>query len=497
MKIRQLFMLLPAAILAALSGNMALQWYQGQSQAALTQSVSHAQTSAATTTLAMQSCSELTPLAVAWTLTRRAAHGKQFAEARQACLDRLGQLAKGRSDNTIENEVRKLVGVLEDIQSTHSDDTKLLTVGRLEREARPLSQRVHALLQGRQTAAQHAITAAMGELAQQQRLSLMTALGTGLLVLSMTVAMLLRVQQKVMSGIEQSVELAQQLATGDLRVRDVRSRQDEFDQLSQAMNIMKKAWVETVREVQGAGALIMQFSHTLRDGGASIQQGNAQATESLLQANAAMYSIRMEAHRSTDAAAVAESQALQANEQARKGGAAVADIVDTIQSIASASHEISEIIGVIDGIAFQTNILALNAAVEAARAGPAGAGFAVVAAEVRALAQRSGAAASDVRSLIGASAEHVRSGVEGTSCAKSEILGVASAIDATSEQIQSVAAATREQSVALDQITATVESIGQAMQSSSSLVSDWAECSDALESEAVKLHHLAARFQLP
>jgi methyl-accepting chemotaxis protein len=310
------------------------------------------------------------------------------------------------------------------------------------------------------------------------------------------VLMLLRVQRQVMSGIECTMKMAGQLADGDLRALDMPLRNDEFDQLSHAMNTMKGAWLGTVREVKDVGCMIMQFSQSLSDGSVSIHQSNQQISESLQQASEAVGGIRLQAHESTEAASVAETQAECANEQARKGGVAVAEVVQTIQCIETASQRIAEINSVIDGIAFQTNILALNAAVEAARAGHAGAGFAVVASEVRALAQRSAGAASDVRALINASASHVRAGVEGTQCAMKEIEGVTTAIDFTSGQIQSVATATRQQSGAMDQIAQTVESIGKAMANSSYLVSEWAQCSEALATEAVRLNGLADRFKI-
>jgi methyl-accepting chemotaxis protein len=502
MEIRRSFLLLSGGMALALSANMGLQWHQGQSQFALTSAVNAAQSEALSTSAAMQSCSELTPLAVAWTLTRRAAHGKQFDDTRKSCLESLGRLERRGASGAVGNgqgiqaDVNRLVTVLEDIQRAHADDAKLMTVGRLEREARPLSQGIQKKLQAKQEAAQAAVSAAMGQLVQQQKLAMWTTVATGVGVLVLAVLMLGRVQRQVMSGIQQLRRMSGLLAAGDLRAHDMPDRQDEFDQLGQAMNTMKGAWLETVREVQNAGGLILQFSHMLREGSMSIHDSNAHTAVSLKQANEAVNSVRAEAHRSTDAAATAESQAFHANEQARKGGAAVGEVVDTIQSIAAASQQISDIIGLIDGIAFQTNILALNAAVEAARAGSAGAGFAVVAAEVRALAGRSSAAASDVRALISASAGHVQSGVDGTNNVRAEIEGVASAIDATSAQIQSVAAASKEQSLAMDQIAQTVESIGGTVASNSRLVDDWVQCADALDAEAQKLNELAGRFQL-
>jgi methyl-accepting chemotaxis protein len=200
---------------------------------------------------------------------------------------------------------------------------------------------------------------------------------------------------------------------------------------------------------------------------------------------------------STASARKAADLAGTATSAAHHGSTAVGELSQTMDDIRASSAKIGEIIGVIDSIAFQTNILALNAAVEAARAGEQGRGFAVVAAEVRALAQRSSQAAGEIRNLISASVERVQKGAESASGARQKIDDVSLAIGQVSMVIHSVSEAAHRQSAEIDRLAKTIQELDRLTQDNTSMVSTWTGSASDLRGESQRLAALVARFKLP
>ncbi|MES1264877.1 MAG: methyl-accepting chemotaxis protein, partial [Variovorax sp.] len=199
---------------------------------------------------------------------------------------------------------------------------------------------------------------------------------------------------------------------------------------------------------------------------------------------------------SSDAAAQANQLAGSAAETARRGGSVVAQVVSTMDGINASSKKIADIIGVIDGIAFQTNILALNAAVEAARAGEQGRGFAVVAAEVRSLAQRSAAAAKEIKGLIGDSVGKVDAGTKLVDAAGKTMQEIVGSVKQVSDLIAEIAAASSEQSTGIGQVNTAIAQMDQVVQQNASLVEEATAATESMKDQARALLQTVARFNL-
>jgi methyl-accepting chemotaxis protein len=185
-----------------------------------------------------------------------------------------------------------------------------------------------------------------------------------------------------------------------------------------------------------------------------------------------------------------------ASEVARRGGRVVGEVVSTMTDISAASRKIEDIIGVIDGIAFQTNILALNAAVEAARAGEQGRGFAVVAAEVRNLAQRSAAASKEIKTLIGDSTQKVEAGTKLVDAAGSTMREIVDAVEKVTELVSQIAAASQQQSSGIGQVSTAVTQMDRMVQQNASLVEEAAAGTESMKEQAAALLAMVARFKL-
>jgi methyl-accepting chemotaxis protein len=193
---------------------------------------------------------------------------------------------------------------------------------------------------------------------------------------------------------------------------------------------------------------------------------------------------------------MARGLAGQATQFAQHGGKIVSEVVSTMQEINTRSHRIGDIIGTIDGIAFQTNILALNAAVEAARAGEQGRGFAVVASEVRSLAQRSALAAREIKALIGASVERVEAGVQQVGEAGSTMQDIVASVDRVSGIIGEISVAATQQSSGIGLVNGSVNDLDRMTQQNSSMVQESAAAAESLRQQAERLNELVAAFRL-
>ncbi len=290
--------------------------------------------------------------------------------------------------------------------------------------------------------------------------------------------------------------LAQRLVDGDLRVRADSPQHGEAGKLMAAMAALALKLASVVKEVRAGAEGIGTGTGEIATGNMDLSARTEQQAASLEETASSMEELTATVRQNADHAHEASRLAVSASEVAVKGGQVVADVVGTMASINDSSKQISEIIGVIDGIAFQTNILALNAAVEAARAGEQGRGFAVVASEVRSLAQRSAAAAKEIKSLIDDSVAKVDAGTQLVDKAGKTMEEVVSSVKHVTDIIAEIADASMEQTAGIEQVNGAIAAMDQATQQNAALVEESAAAATAVREQAAALARATSGFVL-
>ncbi|MRW94727.1 HAMP domain-containing protein [Duganella sp. FT80W] len=281
--------------------------------------------------------------------------------------------------------------------------------------------------------------------------------------------------------LQRAVDVAQAIAAGKLNSTIEADSDDETGQLLQALATMNASLVKIVGEVRGSADVITTAAQEIASGTLDLSSRTEQQASSLEETASSMEELTSAVRQGADNAQQASSIARNAATVAAQGGAEVAQVVERMAAISTASLKISDIIGVIDGIAFQTNILALNAAVEAARAGEQGRGFAVVASEVRNLAQRSAAAAREIKGLIEDSASKVADGNQYAAKAGQTMGGVLSEIERVAALMREIDASTREQTLGIEQINQAVTQMDQVTQQNAALVEEAAAAAESMQ----------------
>ncbi|KVC71642.1 hypothetical protein WI73_11840 [Burkholderia ubonensis] len=286
------------------------------------------------------------------------------------------------------------------------------------------------------------------------------------------------------------------IAAGDLRRRVVVTRRDEMGQLLEGLGKMQVGLVETVSTVRGGSESIATAAKQIAAGNIDLSSRTEEQASALQETASSMEQLTGTVKQNADNARQASALAANASEIANKGNVVVGQVVGTMGEINQSSAKIADIIAIIEGIAFQTNILALNAAVEAARAGEEGRGFAVVAGEVRSLAQRSSGAAKEIKTLIDASVERIRSGsalVDEAGRTMTEVIG---AVQRVTDIMGEIAAASEEQSGGIDQVARAVTQMDEVTQQNAALVEEAAAAAQSLDEQAARLRETVAVFQL-
>ena len=314
------------------------------------------------------------------------------------------------------------------------------------------------------------------------------------IVLGMMLA--LWIARIVSRPLNQAVRIAQTVAAGDLSSRIESTSKDETGQLLQALKAMNDSLVRIVGEVRSGTDAIATASSQIASGNLDLSSRTEQQASSLEETASSMEELTGTVKQNADNARQANGLAVAASEVAVKGGSVVSQVVDTMGSINESSKKIVDIIGVIDGIAFQTNILALNAAVEAARAGEQGRGFAVVASEVRNLAQRSAAAAKEIKTLIDNSVEKVDVGSRLVNQAGATMQEIVESVRRVTDIMGEISAASEEQTAGIDQINQAVVQMDQVTQQNAALVEEAAAASQALQEQASNLTQAVSIFKL-
>jgi methyl-accepting chemotaxis protein len=294
----------------------------------------------------------------------------------------------------------------------------------------------------------------------------------------------------------QAVELARGVAAGDLSQRIEVQGTNETGQLLKSLRDMQAGLVTVVQQVRQGSEGVASASAEIASGNNDLSARTESQASSLEQTAASMEQLSATVKQNADSARQANQLALSASTVAAQGGDVVGQVVQTMQGIREASHKIADIIQVIDGIAFQTNILALNAAVEAARAGEQGRGFAVVATEVRSLAGRSAQAAREIKGLISTSVTRVEQGTALVDQAGNTMQDVVASIRRVTDIMGEISAASQEQSLGVAQVGEAVASLDQTTQQNAALVEQMAAAASSLNSQAGDLVHAVATFKL-
>ncbi|SDF38270.1 MULTISPECIES: methyl-accepting chemotaxis protein [unclassified Duganella] len=300
----------------------------------------------------------------------------------------------------------------------------------------------------------------------------------------------------VMGPLTQSIAHFQAMAHGNLSNHIEHGRKDEMGEMMEGLQQMQERLAGTVRSVREGSDAIATASSEIAAGNLDLSRRTEQQAASLEETASSLEELTSTVRQNSDNARQANTLATSASDIAVKGGELVTRVIDTMGSITQSSDKIADIIGVIDGIAFQTNILALNAAVEAARAGEQGRGFAVVATEVRNLAQRSAAAAKDIKALITDSVEKVGSGSALVNEAGTTMEEIVTSVKRVTDIISEISSAGREQEIGIEQINTAVAEMDTVTQQNAALVEEAAAASQAMQEQAVKLAEMVAVFQV-
>ncbi len=320
------------------------------------------------------------------------------------------------------------------------------------------------------------------------------ALSLGAAFISLVVAFL--ATRSITRPLNEAVDVAKRVADGDLTSNIVVTSTDETGQMMEALKFMNDSLIRIVAEVRTGTVSIAEASSEIASGNLDLSSRTEQQASSLGQTSRSMHELTSTVQQNADNARQANQLAAKASEVAVRGGSVVTNVIETMGSITASSKKIVDIIGVIDGIAFQTNILALNAAVEAARAGEQGRGFAVVASEVRNLAQRSAAAAKEIKALIGDSVSKVREGSTLVEQAGVTMEEVVASVRRVTDIMGEITSASQEQSAGIAQVNSTILEMDETTQQNAALVEEAAAAAASMQDQAANLQRVVSVFKL-
>jgi methyl-accepting chemotaxis protein len=320
--------------------------------------------------------------------------------------------------------------------------------------------------------------------------------GVLLLLLGLLAWRLWATVRAILQPMEQLARRSAEMAEGDLRQALQADSGNELGRLTDALERMRAQWSALLRDIQASTQQVSAASGEIRQENHELSARTEQAAARLQQTAAIVHTLADDVQATARSAGEARALADAAAGVAARGGQAVSEVVETMDSIHAASRRIVDIIGTIDGIAFQTNILALNAAVEAARAGEQGRGFAVVAAEVRQLAQRSASAAKEIKSLIGGTAERIEQGRERVHAAGSTMREIEDAVQRVNGVIQAISAAAARQSAEVTEVNAAIAALDQMTQRNAAVAEQSAAATETLAGQAEQLREAVQHFKL-
>ena len=322
----------------------------------------------------------------------------------------------------------------------------------------------------------------------------LTAVGAVVLLAGVAFSMILT--RSITRPLSEAVEIAQRVASGELSHREAATGSDEISELLNALKEMNDNLFKIVSEVRQGTDAIAIASSEISTGNADLSSRTETQAGALEETASSMEEITATVRHNADNARQANGLVTSASQFAIQGGEEVGKVVDTMNSIKESSRKIVDIISVIDGIAFQTNILALNAAVEAARAGEQGRGFAVVASEVRNLAQRSASAAKEIKNLIGDSVEKVDSGSKLVDAAGKTMKEIVTSVKHVADIMSEITAAGLEQSTGIEEVNRAITQMDEMTQQNAALVEQAAAAAESMEEQAENLARVVSAFKL-
>ena len=388
----------------------------------------------------------------------------------------------------------KLEPIIKDIAAGKfaSADEAADAVDAVKAEVRQAQQKLAEFQKATILQGQQEIAAIQAKATQTEWLAGAVAVLAVLIVVPLT----LLNSSSIVSPIQQALVVSQRIAQGDLTQTIDAQGKDEASQLLRSLQLMQDSLCKLVGEVRQSSESIQVASSQVAAGNQDLSGRTEETASNLQQTSSSLTQLTGTVRQSADAARQANQLASSAAEVAARGGEVVSQVVTTMDEINTSSKKIADIIGVIDGIAFQTNILALNAAVEAARAGEQGRGFAVVASEVRSLAGRSAEAAKEIKTLIGASVEKVEGGSRQVAEAGQTMKEIVGSVQRVSDIIGEISAAAMEQSEGIGQINGSVTQLDQMTQQNAALVEQSAAAAESMKDQASKLAQVVGTFKL-
>jgi methyl-accepting chemotaxis protein len=331
---------------------------------------------------------------------------------------------------------------------------------------------------------------------QSLNVSLYVMLGVSVLAIALLVYLMLSFNLSFLADLRQVLRFMEETASGNLRHK-VRIRgADELSEISHSMDVMVNNISVMVASVRSNSALVAGSGEVLVMGNRNLSDRTEQQAANLEQTSASVQELASTVQDNANAAQASDRVAQEVRSVAEQGAAGMQNAIESIEAIEASTRRMDEIVGVIDGLAFQTNILALNAAVEAARAGESGRGFAVVATEVRSLAQRSAASAKEIRQLITTSSTQVAAGVQQIRESAKNITEIAKGVRGVAENMSHISASTAEQSASLSEITTAIRQLDQITQQNASMVEQAVSQATALQDRASVLADAVAVFKL-
>jgi methyl-accepting chemotaxis protein len=372
------------------------------------------------------------------------------------------------------------------------DEARLLFRGASNKVFRQINEQLDALAKINDDGS------AAADTSSEQTFSMARKLILGALVALIVISLVLAttVSRAVAGPLQQAVVIARRVAGGDLSGHIASSSKDETGQLMLSLKAMNDSLLRVVGEVRGGTDTIATASAEIASGNLDLSSRTEEQASSLEETASAMEQLTSTVKQNADNARQANQLALSASGTATDGGKVVGEVIATMEAISVASRKIVDIISVIDGIAFQTNILALNAAVEAARAGEQGRGFAVVASEVRNLAQRSAAAAKEIKQLIDDSVVQVDSGTALVQRAGATMTQVVDSVRRVSDVVAEISAASHEQSTGIEEVNRAITQMDEVTQQNAALVEQAAAAAGSLQEQAANLAEVVSEFRL-